>query len=124
MIKLADIEWWYYLVGGAFSLYYAYRGFIGNKILFEQRNSDPNIKRKFEKWEYISVYCIGDAIFHFICSVVGFYAFRQAIYMLGNKPFDVGNSILIVFLFLFSVLGISGQLPQLILQGKLPWLSK
>jgi hypothetical protein len=128
MLKLIEMKWWYYFIASVLSLYYAYRGFIGNKIAVEERNAQPLTKRKVEKWEYISVYCIGDAIFHFISSIAGFLSMAIAYHAYQSidfqKGFETGNAILFVFLLLFGIVGITGQLPSLIQQGKLPWIPK
>ena len=128
MLNLVNMSWWYYLIAISLSLYYAYRGFIGNKIAFEKKNSDPEKNYEFKKREYISVYCIGDALFHFMSSIAGFLAIAIAYHLYLSIDFktglETGNAIIFVFLLLFGFLGIAGQLPALILQGKLPWISK
>lgn len=122
------MPWWYYFLAISLSLYYAYRGFIGNKILFEQKNSAKETTHKVNKWEYISVYCIGDAIFHLMSSIAGFLSIAIAYHIFLSidfkKGLETGNAILFVFLLLFGIVGITGQLPALIQQGKLPWITK
>src|SRR5207244_6118628 len=120
---------WYFVSAIIFSCYYAYRGYVGNWIAMAQRNETiPVGKRKFAKWEIISVFCIHDMFFHFICSLAGFLALLVAnnIYesSASTQNLDAGRSILLAFSFLFGVIGVTGQLPPLIQLGKLPGLKQ
>jgi hypothetical protein len=40
----------------------------------------------------------------------------------STESFDTGKSLLLAFAFLFGVIGVTGQLPQLLLQGKIPYM--
>ena len=65
---------------------------MGNKILFEQKNNEPDLSRKYKKWEYKTIYCINDAIFHFLCSIAGFYSLPLANHIFGSENgIKVGN---------------------------------
>jgi hypothetical protein len=44
------------------------------------------------------------------------------LFIIPQKGFDAGNSIILIFVSLFGLIGITGQLPQLLLQGKIPWI--
>jgi len=115
----------YYVVGITLSCYYAYRGYVGNWIAMAQKNAEIP-PRRFARWEIISVYCIHDMLFHFICSVAGFFALLVVNHLFESlvsvSPFDTGKSLLLVFSFLFGIIGVTGQLPPLIQQGKLPFV--
>jgi hypothetical protein len=129
MSILDGIPAWYFVVAIAFSCYYAYRGYRGNWIAFAQRNEViPEGKRKFLKWEIISIYCVHDMLFHFICSLAGFFTLLVAynVYeqFVSDQDCEAGRSVLLVFSFLFGVIGVTGQLPPLIQLGKLPNLKQ
>lgn len=74
----------------------------------------------------MSIFCTHDMLFHFFCSLAGFLALfiGNTLYesLNSNQAVDTGKSVLLVFAFLFGVVGATGQLPQLILQGKVPGL--
>jgi hypothetical protein len=93
----------------------------------EQKNTQiPATGRKFKPWEIISVFCVHDALFHFICSMAGFITLfvANSLYesLRSTESFDTGKSLLLAFAFLFGVIGVTGQLPQLLLQGKIPYM--
>lgn len=127
MVLISRMPVWYCVVAILFSCYYAYRGYVGNWVTFVQKNETiPDGKRKYAKWEVVSVYCLHDMIFHFVCSMAGFLTLEVACTLsesvVVGQGSDVGKSILLVFCFLFGVVGVTGQLPSLIQQGKLPGL--
>lgn len=127
MVLISDMPVWYWVVAILLSCYYAYRGYVGNWVSFAQKNEAiPDGKRKYAKWEVVSVYCLHDMIFHFVCAMAGFLtlhvAFNLSQSVVSGQGADVGKSILLVFCFLFGVVGVTGQLPSLIQQGKLPGL--
>ena len=116
-------------IGMMLSPYYAYRGYEDN--WFRQR--ELNAERKIAKLEVLSsrdiitVYCIPDAIFHFLSSITGFFVLCVVFKMYQSLKFDdptldTGTSLLLALSFVFGIIGALGQLPQLILQGKVPWL--
>jgi len=121
MPTLSSIPYWYWFGAIILSLYHAYRGFHVNWVARVRENE--NIKyRKWEDWEIISVFSFPD--FHFICSLAGFItlvvakSFYESLDSTGS--FDTGKSVLLVFAFLFETIGVTGQLPSLIQQGKFP----
>jgi len=119
MSFFTDIPWWYYILAIILSLYHGYRGFMVQWIIANQQNQQlpKEITRKWSKPEIIVIRCIEDAIFHFICSISGFLVLLISIHLLENL--DETKSVLLIFSFLFSIIGISGQLPPLIQLGKL-----
>lgn len=127
MCYLCEIPPWYAVLAILLSSYYAYRGFMGNWIAISQRNeSIPEGKRKIKNWETISVFCIHDMFFHFICAMAGFFTLYVAkdLYnsLVSSESFDTGKSLVLTFSFLFGIIGITGQLPPLIQLGKFPGL--
>jgi len=117
---------WYLFLAFGISFYYAYRGFRGCWIGFARTNESEKkeSRRQFTKSEIVSIYWVHDMLFHFICSLAGFFALLVAKYLfdslLASQTFDTGKSILLVFSFLFGIIGVTDQLPVLIPQGKIP----
>ena len=124
MIAIRSIPAWYWLTTLVFSAYYAYRGFVGNWFALLAANQARPESAKFPRWAIISVFSGGDALFHFACSVAGFVCLfvSNALFetWVNAASFDAGRSVFLVFVFLFGFVGAAGQLPQLILQGKIP----
>lgn len=122
---LYEIPRWYWVTAIAFSCYYAYRGYMGNWVAMVRHNRTV-AHRKLKNWEIISVYCVHDALFHLICSMAGFIVLFVAkdLYesLRSTESFDAGKSLLLAFAILFGVIGVTGQLPQLLLQGKIPFI--
>jgi hypothetical protein len=125
MSTLYEIPAWYWVIAIAFSSYYAYRGYMGNWVAMVRQNRTIT-HRKWKNWEMISVFCVHDALFHFICSMARFIILFVAndLYasLRSTENFDTGKSLLLAFAFLFGVIGVTGQLPQLLLQGKIPFM--
>ena len=71
-------------------------------------------------WLRAIPYCF----FYFITTLLGFVALFFAYYILSNtcnlNDISGGTAALIIFAILYGIIGITGQLPYLIEQGKLP----
>jgi len=121
-----QIPSWYFVVALAFSCYYAYRGYMGNWIAQRAENEKRAEALRLSKSTIVSIFCVHDMLFHFFCSLAGFLALSIAriLYhaLVARPEFDTGRSVLLVFAFVFGFVGATGQLPQLILQGKVPGL--
>jgi hypothetical protein len=104
--------------------YYAFRGAIGNWYGMQQLNSTRHQSLKLPRWVIVSVYCTHDALLHFLCTVVGalsmcmFYRVCEA--SVVSADLDAGRAGLIVLALTLGLFGLTGQLPALLLQGKLP----
>ncbi|KRT70499.1 MAG: hypothetical protein XU15_C0004G0075 [candidate division NC10 bacterium CSP1-5] len=127
MSILSGVSAYYYIIAIGLSCYYAYRGYVGNWIAMVRENEKiPVGRRTFARWEIISVYCVHDLLFHFICSIAGFLTMLVVnnLYesLVSAPSFDTGKSVLLAFSFLFGIIGVTGQLPALIQQGKLPYM--
>ena len=118
MTSLASIPAWYWALALLLSSYFAFRGFVGH--WYAQRQNAT----LYPRWVIIWVFCVHDALFHFVSAVSGFVAWFAGFGLyesMGSAPvIDAGRSVLLVFCVLFGLVGVTGQLPQLILQGKLP----
>jgi len=112
---------WYILIAIVFSLYYGSRGpFI--------KNHNQKIKEEEkERWlgfGLIYVLCIQDFIFNLVCGFAGFISLYLLCIMvpsLGDiSKIAAGTGILMVFLALVAISGISGQLPSMLARGRFP----
>lgn len=113
-----SIPVWYGVIATLFSTYFAFRGFVGHWYA-QKQNPHP-----YPHWVILWVFCAHDALFHFVSALSGFVAwfvgFGLYESMVNSSAIDAGQSVLLVFCVLFGLVGVTGQLPQLILQGKLP----
>lgn len=137
---LTQIPWWYYLVAALFSAYYAWRGGLANyRVATGQKEDYENDENKkdddkkdnrnenkivlpifkyFSKKQIFLIYSLHDIISHLICSLSGF----LSLYILSQCHLikSTEDSIFIIFLSLYSVVGITDLLPQLLPLGKFP----
>ena len=103
------------IVAVVFTLYQGARGFMFQWYL---------AKAPFESTvRKVLLLCIADAILYVIASAAGFVAvwiaFFLSVEVRGITELSGGAAALLIFLWVFGLLGISGQLPHLIQQGKL-----
>ena len=95
------------------SAYQGYRGFMfqwfGANELFAKRK--------------VSLLCISDMFFYVVSCASGFvalyFAYQLSVLLPDPANIAVGTSVLLIFLAVFGLLGVTGQLPFLIQQGKL-----
>jgi hypothetical protein len=115
---------WYALILIVFSLYYAIRGVMEqshmNKILEWQKN--PN--RHATQCQRVIIDYIQEFIFKFVITSSAFLAIFLAnhIFISLNSINDIGTgtAVLLIFLLIWGVTGISGYLTFLIITGKFP----
>lgn len=120
MFTLSDVPCWYLIFSILVSGYQAYRGFMFQLILADK-----------EKWtmpQRVILLCFSDTIFYLFCTIAGFVSFF-VVYRIFLKvsvlsQLQVGSALLLIFLILFGILGVTGQLPHLLQQGKFPWTSR
>jgi predicted PurR-regulated permease PerM len=80
--------------------------------------------RQWQTWEVVLVRYVQDFIFHVVCALAGFLglffsvAALQEFKALAEVP--AGAAVLIVFSFLLGLVGVCGQLPFLLLEGRFP----
>lgn len=102
-------------VGVLATVYQGYRGFMFQWLLAE--------KDHWTKPQRVVLLCIADALFYLICTASGFLALflavEQSVRLKDPSEIALGTSVLLVFLAVYGILGVSGQLPSLIQQGKL-----
>jgi hypothetical protein len=95
------------------SVYQGYRGFMFQKV----GDRTPYEDRK------VSLLCISDMIFYVVSCASGFvalyFAYQLSVLLPDPANIAMGTSVLLIFLAVFGLLGVTGQLPFLIQQGKL-----
>jgi hypothetical protein len=112
------MPWWYLVILILFSLYYAIRGIMEKKIAYAE---SPLSQRE----KVIQVY-IQEFLFKVVFTVSGFLALFIANYIFSFtgsvSDIGAGTAILLIFLILWGITGISGYLTFLIVSGKFPTL--
>ena len=115
---LLKMPWWYVLVIVVFSLFYAIRGVMEKMIIFAQS--------KYTKAQKVIIEYIQEVLFKVIFTVSGFMALYIACHIFSSlkSPNDIGagTAVLLVFLFVWGIAGVSGYLTFLILSGIFPGL--
>jgi hypothetical protein len=114
MPTLSSIPCWYLTIAIVWSCYQAYRGFMLQKRLTPfQQLSDR---------EKILLLCIADGFTFLLCTFSGFlalFAFRQLAWPVSPAPTGESSAILLIFLLLYGIAGVSGKLPELLHAFKL-----
>jgi len=124
---------WYIILALIVSFYQAYRGFMFQWILAKERKSSERMdtaeqgiaQQKWTRSQKIVLLCVADMFFYLVTTLAGFLSLFVAYYVLNKVPclteIGAGLSALLIFLILFGLLGVCGQLPYLIQLGKFPW---
>ena len=119
---LTQIPKWYIIVATIFSLYYGWRGGHANYSMLAGIKDDKNVVniqvKYLSKTKIFLIYSLHDFISHVLCSLSGF----LALYILSQCLIikTTADSIFEVFLSLYSIVGVTDLLPQLLPQGKFP----
>ena len=121
-MSMADIimkmPWWYLIILILFSLYYAIRGIIAEKIKYAK--SDLSQAQKVI-YSYIQEF-----LFKVVFTVSGFMALFIANYIFSSlgslNDIGAGTAVLLIFLIFWGMTGISKYLTYLIVSGKFPTL--
>jgi len=104
---------WYHLILIIFSIYYAIRG-----VLYMKKYGDTTMSRT----EKVIIDYIQEILFKVVFTASGFIALLIANdIFLSLKSFDnvaVGTTILLIFLVIWGICGVSGYLTYLIISGK------
>jgi hypothetical protein len=116
---IVNMPWWYWLGLVVFSLYYAIRGIIEQKI----GHGDD---KRFSQTEKVIYFYIQEFLFKVIITVSSFMALFIANYIFSClksvNEIGAGTVVLLIFLIFWGVTGISGYLTHLIVSGKFPSL--
>ena len=103
------------VAGAVVTAYQGSRGFMFQCLLAD--------KERWTKPQRIILLCIADMVFYVVCTASGFLALFLAVELSARlkDPAEIalGTSVLLVFLAVYGILGVTGQLPSLIQQGRL-----
>ena len=116
---------WFILIGLIVSAYHGYRGFVNQyALVLWQRHQSGQGAWFWTPFNTVVVRYVYDALFYFFCSLVGFASAWGAIRLLAGLQcvynIAAGTGAFLVFLILLGILGMAGQLPNVIHLGKLP----
>lgn len=107
---------WYFLMLILFSLYYAIRGIMEQK--FVNAESPLGLIQKF------MIFYVQEFLFKVILTASGFMALFIANYIFSSlkslNDIGTGTAILLIFLIVWGITGVSGYLTFLIVSGKFP----
>jgi hypothetical protein len=120
MIDLATIPCWYAILTAAVTVFHVVRGAIGHTYL------NPAVKTLPKFWQKLIVFYIHDFLLHLVCTVFGFFFLYVAFTLAqtGLQQLSASATLLLAFLTLVGLAGVTGQLAVLLLSGKLPWLKE
>lgn len=111
---------WYFVIMILFSLFYAIRGVMWEMNKYE----DTQVSRTFK----LICFYIQEFLFKVIFTASAFIALLMVNYMFSSvqsiNDIGVGTAIILIFLIIWGVSGISGYLTALVLSGKFPSLPK
>jgi len=125
-VDILSIPRWYWIAAVVVSAYHTARGAWFQWMLSHQQNREAQrdsagVAHVYSTAEIIVFRCVEDGLFFFVTSAAGFVALYGAYQMLKTvqpQAISVGVAAALVFLALFGILGVSGQLPHLLQQGK------
>lgn len=114
---LIKMPWWYLLILIIFSLYYAIRGIMEQKIL--------RSKKDLSKTEKVVIHYIQEFLFKVIFTMSSFMALFTADYIFSSlksvNDIGAGTAVLLIFLIIWGICGVSGYLTLLIVSGRFPF---
>ena len=122
---------WYWILGVGFSAYQAIRGIIfqhqfanAQKDAQKQNPPGPFAIGAQSKKEILWLRVIPDGLLYFLSTFAGFVSLMLAYQIIAPLSslgcISGGATGLFIFLALFGLLGVTGQLPHLLQQGKFP----
>jgi hypothetical protein len=115
---LTKIPGWYWWLTIIFSVYYAYRDVLEHKT---GKCKDANDLKMHEK---IIIFYIQGVLFKVIITISSFLALFLAKYIFSSltsfSEISAGTGVLLVFLFLWGIIGACGYLTLFISRGKVP----
>lgn len=101
-----------------FCFYFAIRG-----VMYESLNY---AKAPLNKKQKVIIFYVQEIIFKIVFTVSSFYTLAIAYHILSSlkslNDISAGTAVLLVFLFVWGITGLSGYLTGLILSGKFPGL--
>jgi len=116
---LVKMPLWYVLILIIFSLYYAIRGIMDLKVTIRESGKELS---KTEKW---IIHYVQEFLFKFIVTISSFMALFTANYIFSSlksvNDVGAGTAVLLIFLIVWGICGVSGYLTLLIVLGRLPF---
>jgi hypothetical protein len=129
MNNLLSLPCLYLVLAIIISLYQGYRGYMFQWLYAIEKGSEEEkkpenaSKLKWTRNQKIFLLCIADMLLYIISTFLGFLALFLSYRILSEVPdlFDIGGGLtaLLIFLIIFGLLGISGQLPNLMQKAEL-----
>ena len=105
----------YIAIAVIFSIYQAYRGFMLQWL--------GGVLQNHHATHRIVLLCFADALTYFICTLSGFatlWLLLQSGITEAHIPTTAGEATWLIFLALYSLLGITGKLPEVLTRVHLP----
>ena len=118
---ILKMPWWYFLIMILFSLYYAIRG------LMSEMQRYAGVEGLSPAFKVIYAY-IQEILFKIIFTASSFIALLMVNYIFSMvksiNEIGIGTAIILIFLIIWGISGISGYLTYLVVSGKFPLYSK
>jgi hypothetical protein len=115
---LSKMPWWYYVALIFFSMYYAIRG-----VVLEIANL---ANAPYSEAQKVIIFYVQEFLFKIIFTVSAFLSLSVAYHIFSSlkslNDISAGTAVLLVFLFVWGITGLSGYLTFLIVSGKFPGL--
>lgn len=112
---IIKMPWWYWVFMIGFSLYYAIRGIWYWMISYH---------KGWTKVQKVFIDYIQEFLFKVICTISGFMTLFIANYIFSSlksiNEIGAGTAVLLIFLFIWGITGVSGYLTHLIVLGNFP----
>ncbi len=119
---ITTIRWWYWTFAIVLSLFYAIRGIIEHKVLYEQ--GKHYIASPTKKYERFFIFYAQDFLFKMFATISGFITLYLCVYLFPTPTemnnISSGRAILLIFLFVWGITGICGYLTLFISRCKIP----
>ena len=115
---LLNIPFWYLAITIVFAFYYAIRG-VMEKVMNQKLSNSS-----WSKTQKIVIDYIQEFIFKIVVTLSGFFSLFVGSYISSSiksiEAISVGTAALLIFLFVWGIIGVSGYLTWLIVTGKFP----
>jgi stalled ribosome rescue protein Dom34 len=115
------MPWWYFSIMILFSLFYAIRGLLAEMNKYAKKEDLSQV------FKVIYAY-IQEILFKIIFTSSGFIALLIVNYIFSSvksiNEIGVGTAIILIFLIIWGISGISGYLTYLVIAGKFPIIPK